>query len=56
MIAGRDRRFELSSDQERERRAAIPAPAIVIGADAWTHGDVWQLALSPVTPLGDTEE
>jgi hypothetical protein len=48
LIAERDRRFEVSSQEKRAQRTSIATPAIVAGADAWTHGDVVQLALTPV--------
>ena len=43
MVAARDARFKVSSAEKRQQRAAIPAPAIDPGADAWQHGNVVQL-------------
>ena len=45
MIAERDRRFDISSAELRQRRADIPYPAIDPDADAWSKGLVMQLRL-----------
>jgi hypothetical protein len=45
MIAERDRRFDISSAEVRQRRADIPYPAIDPDADAWSKGLVMQLRL-----------
>jgi hypothetical protein len=47
MIAERDRRFDISSAEVRQRRADIPYPAIDPDADAWSKGLVMQLRLEP---------
>lgn len=45
MVADRDRRFEVSSEKKRKRRADITYPPIDAQADAWTHGPAPQLQL-----------
>jgi len=45
MIAERDRRMNISSDELRRRRADIPYPAIDPQADAWSKGIVMQLRI-----------
>lgn len=42
MIADRDRRLDVSSEQLRQRRADIPYPEIDPDADAWSKGIVMQ--------------
>jgi hypothetical protein len=48
MVADRDRRFDVSSAKNRERRADIAYPAIDPGADAWQKGEVGQLDVRTV--------
>lgn len=43
MVAARDTRLGVSSEDKRKRRADIPAPAIDPGADAWQKGTVIQI-------------
>ncbi|HEU4852683.1 MAG TPA: OBAP family protein [Telluria sp.] len=43
MVADRDKRFNVSSEDNRKRRADIPAPAIDPEADAWKRGTVYQM-------------
>ena len=43
MLAARDARLGVSSEDKRARRADIPAPAIDPGADAWQTGRVVQI-------------
>lgn len=43
MVAARDSRLGVSSDEKRKRRAEIAAPAIDPGADAWQKGTVIQI-------------
>ncbi|AOA72425.1 DUF1264 domain-containing protein [Stenotrophomonas rhizophila] len=43
MVAARDARLGVSSEDKRKRRADIPEPAIDPGADAWQQGRVVQL-------------
>jgi hypothetical protein len=43
MVAARDKRFGISSEEKNANRADIPAPAIARGADAWQSGKVTQL-------------
>jgi hypothetical protein len=45
MVADRDRRFGVSSADNRESRADIEYPAIDPGADAWEKGNVVQVRL-----------
>jgi hypothetical protein len=45
MVADRDRRFGVSSADNRESRADIEYPAIDPGADAWKKGNVVQVRL-----------
>lgn len=45
MVAERDKRFGVSSEEKRKNRADIPAPPIDPGADAWQKGHVAQLSL-----------
>jgi hypothetical protein len=44
MVAQRDQRFGVSSEQKKQDRADIPTPAIDPGADAWRKGKVVQLS------------
>ena len=44
MVAARDQRLGISSEERRRDRADIPAPAIDPGADAWQRGQAIQLA------------
>ena len=48
MVAARDQRFDVKSEEKRKDRESIPAPAIAAGADAWQQGDVMQLTLQPL--------
>jgi hypothetical protein len=48
MVATRDQRFAMKSEEKRKDRESIPAPPIAQGADAWQQGDVLQLALQPL--------
>lgn len=43
MVAARDARFDVSSEEKKRNRADIPAPSIDPGADAWQKGNVVQL-------------
>ena len=43
MVAARDRRFDIRSEERKKERQDIPAPAIVPGADAWQSGAAVQL-------------
>ena len=43
MVAARDNRLGVSSQDKRSRRADIAAPAIDAGADAWQKGNVIQI-------------
>jgi hypothetical protein len=44
LVQGRDRRFGISSQDKRNDRADIQAPAIDPAADAWQHGTTVQIA------------
>ena len=43
MVAERDERFGISSEEKRKDRADIPAPPVDPGADAWSKGNVVQI-------------
>jgi hypothetical protein len=43
MVAERDGRFGVSSEENRRKRATIPYPAVDPDADAWQQGIVVQL-------------
>jgi len=43
MVAARDARIGVSSEDKRSRRADIPTPTIDPGADAWQGGNVVQI-------------
>jgi hypothetical protein len=45
LLAERDRRFGISTDDKRRAREDIVAPAVLEGANAWQHGEVLQLTL-----------
>lgn len=49
MVADRDKRFGVSSEEKKKNRADIQAPPIDTGADAWQKGQVVQLSLGPMT-------
>lgn len=53
MVAGRDARFNVDSQEKRRQRADIVAPAIDPGADAWQHGKAFQLPDPAGTDHGD---
>ncbi len=48
MLADRDRRFGVSTAEQKRNRADIAAPAPLPGANAWQGGQVMQLALQEV--------
>jgi hypothetical protein len=55
LVAERDRRFGLSSEQKKMNRADITVPPIDPAADSWQNGEAWQLSLertSIVPPHG----
>ncbi|WP_461130088.1 OBAP family protein [Spirosoma aerophilum] len=43
LVADRDKRFGVSTEENKKNRADILAPAILPGANAWQHGEVRQL-------------
>jgi hypothetical protein len=49
MVADRDKRFTVSSEENRKNRADIQPPPIDPGADAWQKGQVVQLSLGSMT-------
>jgi hypothetical protein len=49
IVAERDKRFGISSEEKKKTRADIQAPRIHAGADAWQTGQVVQLSLGPMT-------
>jgi hypothetical protein len=53
MVAARDKRFGVSSEEKKKERADVPAPAIDPGADAWQKGKVMQLHDPTGTEHGD---
>ncbi len=44
MVATRDQRFDIQSDQKKAARQDLVAPKIDPGADGWTHGAVTQIS------------
>jgi hypothetical protein len=52
MVADRDRRFGVSSEEKRKNRAGIQAPPVDPAADAWQTGQVVQLSLAAVPKAG----
>jgi hypothetical protein len=49
MIAARDKRFDVATEEKRRNRKDIHSPRIVAGADAWKQGEAMQLMLHPTT-------
>jgi hypothetical protein len=49
LIADRDRRFGIDTQQKRQNRADIPAPPVQPGANAWEKGEALQLDLIPAS-------
>ncbi|HET7204895.1 MAG TPA: OBAP family protein [Steroidobacteraceae bacterium] len=47
LLAARDQRFGVVTEDERKLREDIVAPDVLAGADAWQHGEVLQLTLQP---------
>jgi hypothetical protein len=45
LVADRDRRLDISSQEKRRQRENIQAPPVAPGANAWERGDVVQLSL-----------
>ena len=52
LVSERDRRFEVSSDDTRQRRADIAYPPIDPEANAWERGLALQLKVEQVSPEG----
>jgi len=46
MLADRDKRFDISTEETRKNRADIPMPQIVPGANAWEKGEIRQFVIS----------
>jgi hypothetical protein len=49
MLADRDRRFHVSTEQEKQNRANIQPPPVLPGANSWENGVVLQLSLGPLS-------
>jgi hypothetical protein len=47
LLADRDQRLEISTEEKRKRRADLPALPPVEGADAWQRGHIVQLEVHP---------
>ncbi len=45
MVADRDQRFDISTEENRRERADIPMPEVLPGANAWQEGRVVRLEL-----------
>lgn len=43
LVQKRDARFGVDSTEKKQARTDIPAPAVDAGADAWTHGNSFQI-------------
>ena len=46
LLADRDKRFNISTENKKKNRADIPEPKIGAGADAWEKGEVRQVIIS----------
>lgn len=46
LVAERDRRFNVSTEEKRKNRADIPTPPTDPGADAWTRGELRQFIIT----------
>ncbi len=46
LVADRDKRFKVSSNEKKANRADIPSPAVQPGANAWQQGEVRQLTIT----------
>jgi hypothetical protein len=46
LVAARDKRFNISTDEKKENRADIPMPAVVPGANAWEQGHIRQFVIT----------
>jgi len=44
MVSARDQRFGINTAEKKKLRDDIPAPPIENGADAWQHGEAFQVA------------
>lgn len=55
MIADRDNRFNVSSEENRQRRADINYPPVDPGADAWQKGIAVQLKSSQLAPAASPD-
>jgi hypothetical protein len=49
MVADRDRRLKVSTEEEKRNRADLLTPPIIAGANSWQSGPPLQLSLGPVT-------
>ena len=48
MVAERDKRFDISTEEKKKNRADIPPPAVDSAADSWQHGKAMQLSFEGV--------
>jgi hypothetical protein len=55
MVAGRDKRFGISSEAKKKDRESISAPAVAEGADAWQKGKTVQLPGSTSSAHGHSQ-
>jgi hypothetical protein len=49
MVADRNKRFGISSDEKKQERASLNYPPVDPDADSWQKGEVLQLSLGPMT-------
>jgi Protein of unknown function (DUF1264) len=49
MLADRDKRFNVSTEREKQSRADIQPPPVLPGANSWETGEVLQLSLGPLS-------
>jgi hypothetical protein len=46
LLADRDKRFDISTEEKKKNRVDIPMPPVEPGANAWEKGEVRQLTIS----------
>jgi hypothetical protein len=46
LLAARDKRFNISTEEKKRNRADIPMPAVDPSADAWQKGEIRQFIIS----------
>ncbi|SFC88009.1 OBAP family protein [Spirosoma endophyticum] len=52
LVADRDKRFNISSEEKKKKRADIPTPIIQPDANAWQQGDIRQLKIDKTAQTG----